>query len=163
MEECKAAKWPSASWTIRGPNQKSKAWRAGASPLESQEVCIQRLKSLCWKPEGTGDKHPKVMAKTGAPSKKQRGRFSSFPFSFIQTTSLLVGATKCQGGSPSSACVLHVGHPQMHLELCSTTPLGVSESVRVDITINYHTYLTTTEAPVSQEVYVTVIDAVNKQ
>lgn len=58
--------------------EKSLALTAESSVCLCQEargLCVERLKSLCWKPEKTEDQCRKTVVKTGPPPKKKQEDF----------------------------------------------------------------------------------------
>lgn len=83
------------NWRARGFSEKLKAWSSLQSPLKGGvrklKVCVRRLESLGWKPEGTRDKCPNSAADRS--SSEEKGRLPFFLSYSIQAVSLLVGAT----------------------------------------------------------------------
>lgn len=94
--------------------------------MESQIFCIRKLRVLFRKPEGTGDKYPNAMAKTGALQKAKEK--TSVDSNSTQATSFLAEAQRTLVGLPSCGRNIHMGHPQTQSHLCPTNLIDISNT-----------------------------------
>lgn len=138
----KDAKWSSVHWTARGFIRRSKVWSSPQSTLlvhaEKPKGLPWRLKSLCWKPEGTEDTYTKAMVMTGATPKKKQGALpSSFPCDSIQAPNLWIGAPPSPLGESFCLSVAYVSITHRHTQSFTNRPGGSRKSIW-HTTINDH-------------------------
>lgn len=94
----KNAKWLVVHWKARGSSPRSKAWSSLQSPVQVHRGKAKgpaREARRLWRQVFQGNCKDQSTSKGG-----KKGRCPSFPFNFIQTTNLLVGATHIQSGFP---------------------------------------------------------------